>query len=246
MIDERLSKLLCCVKTGEVSPEDAYQSLKELPFEDLAHTKIDYHRGVRKRLYEVIFSQGKSVSQISDIFGAMRHKDIDVLVTRVEASKGVAVLSHFYKGLFCEEAGCFYIKKSTETEGKGTILVVSAGTSDSRVSEEAFATSTFFGNTTHRLYDVGVAGIHRLLQNLDALRDARIIIVVAGEGALPFVVAGIVGVPVIAVPTSVGYGASFGGLTALLAMLNSCTTVSVMNIDNGFGAAYHATLINRL
>ncbi|AFM27793.1 nickel pincer cofactor biosynthesis protein LarB [Desulfomonile tiedjei] len=245
--DERLLKILSSVRSGEICVEEAYETLKDMPFEDLTHTKIDHHRAVRKGLHEVIFGQGKTVDQMTDIIRAMRQKNLDVLVTRVRTDAGEALLSRFPEGVFSKDAGCFFIRKDLTVKGKGTILVISAGTSDIKVAEEAYITSTFFGNTTEKLYDVGVAGIHRLFQHLETLKKARVIIVAAGmEGALPSVVAGVVSAPVIAVPTSVGYGASFGGLTALLAMLNSCATVSVMNIDNGFGASYFATLINRL
>jgi len=203
---------------------------------------------MRKGLQEVIFGEGKTLSQIVDIVVSMRKKKDDVLVTRIDRASGKTLCKKFSAGVYNEAARCFYVKKKTMTEkGKGMILVVSAGTSDVPVAEEAYVTSVFFGNETEKLYDVGVAGIHRLFGNLDILKKAKVIIVAAGmEGALPSIVAGVVGVPVLAVPTSVGYGASFGGLTALLGMLNSCSTVSVFNIDNGFGAAYFATLINRL
>jgi pyridinium-3,5-biscarboxylic acid mononucleotide synthase len=246
-MDKKLIDLLNAVKDGAKSVEDAYEYLKDMPFEDLSHTKIDHHRTLRKGMGEVIFGEGKTLVQITDIVGAMKEKGLDVLATRVEKKTGIKILKQFPDGIYNEEARCFSIKKDNSITGKGTILIVSAGTSDNKVAEEAYVTSIFFGNQTERLSDVGVAGIHRLFQNLDILKKARVIIVAAGmEGALPSVVAGIVGVPVIGVPTSIGYGASFGGLTALLAMLNSCSTVSVFNIDNGFGAAYYATLINRL
>ncbi len=246
-MDRKLTDLLEAVKKGTISVENAYESLRDMPFEDLSHTKIDHHRALRKGMGEVIFGEGKSLAQIADIVMAMKEKGLDVLATRVEKKTGAKILKQFPEGIYNEDARCFYIKEDNEIKGKGTILIVSAGTSDNRVAEEAYVTSAFFGNQTERLSDVGVAGIHRLFQNLDTLKKARVIIVAAGmEGALPSVVAGIVGVPVIGVPTSIGYGASFGGLTALLAMLNSCSTVSVFNIDNGFGAAYFATLINRL
>jgi pyridinium-3,5-biscarboxylic acid mononucleotide synthase len=246
-MDEKILKLLKQVKEGGLSVDQAYEALRGMPFEDLEHTKVDFHRTVRKGLQEVIFGEGKLLGQILDIVGSMRDKDLDVLVTRVDATVGNEILSKFPEGTYSGDARCFYIKNDQSLKGKGTILVVSAGTSDSRVAEEAYITSVFFGNKTKKLYDVGVSGIHRLFHNFEIIKEARVIIVAAGmEGALPSVVAGMVGVPVIGVPTSIGYGASFGGLTALLAMLNSCSTVSVFNIDNGFGAAYFATLINRL
>jgi len=247
IVDRKIKKLLADVKDGRVTAEEAYDQLKHMPFEDLDHTKIDHHRMVRKGMQEVVFGEGKSLKQIFDVVGSMRKQGLDVLVTRIDKAAGKKLCGRFRSGKYSEEARCFYIKEDSAVEGKGTVLVVSAGTSDIKVAEEAYITSMFFGNNTERLYDVGVAGIHRLLQNIGALEKARVIIVAAGmEGALPSIVAGIVGVPVIGVPTSIGYGASFGGLTALLAMLNSCSTVSVFNIDNGFGAAYFATLINRL
>jgi len=246
-MDKKILELLARVKEGSLPVAEAYEALKNMPFEDLKHTKIDYHRAVRKGLQEVVFGEGKSLRQILDIVASMRRNETDVLVTRVDRKVGGKILEKFPEGTYNEDGRCFFIKKDDAVKGKGTVLVISAGTSDSKVAEEAYITSSFFGNKTERLYDVGVAGIHRLFGNFDLLKDARVIIVAAGmEGALPSVVAGMVGVPVIGVPTSVGYGASFGGLTAMLAMLNSCSTVSVFNIDNGFGAAYFATLINRL
>ncbi len=247
MFDEKLINLLKKVSKGDTSAEEAYEKLKNLPFEDLCHTKLDHHRLVRRGLEEVVFGQGKTIPQIKEIITAMKDMDRDVLVTRLSKKAGKSLKESFPAGTYEEEASCFIIKNGHDIKGKGIVLVVSAGTSDIKVAEEAYITSIFFGNQTEKLYDVGVAGIHRLLQNLETLRKARVIIVAAGmEGALPSIIAGIVSVPVIGIPTSIGYGASFGGLTALLAMLNSCSTVSVFNIDNGFGAAYFATLINRL
>ena len=246
-MDKKILELLMRVKEGATPVAEAYEALKNMPFEDLKHTKIDYHRAMRKGLQEVVFGEGKNLKQILDIVASMRRNETDVLVTRVDRKVGRKILEKFPEGTYNEDARCFFVKQDDAIKGKGTVLVISAGTSDSKVAEEAYVTSSFFGNKTERLYDVGVAGIHRLFGNFDLLKDARVIIVAAGmEGALPSVVAGMVGVPVIGVPTSVGYGASFGGLTAMLAMLNSCSTVSVFNIDNGFGAAYFATLINRL
>jgi hypothetical protein len=247
MTEEKILKLLESVKAGKATVEEAYEKLKDIPFEDLHHTKIDHHRVVRKGLQEVIFGEGKSIAQITDIIRAMQDKGLDVLVTRVSKEVGIELNDRFPTGTYNGDGRCFFIKEDISIKGKGSILIISAGTSDVPVAEEAYVASMFFGNKTERLYDVGVAGIHRLLQNLDMIKEARVIIVVAGmEGALPSIVAGMVGIPVIGVPTSIGYGASFGGLTALLAMLNSCSTISVFNIDNGFGAAYFATLINRL
>ena len=247
VIDEKIMELLAAVRDGLISVDQAYETFKDIPYDDLEHTKVDHHRLLRKGVQEVVFGEGKTLSQLFDIVGSFRQKDLDVLVTRIDAATGDALTGRFPEGTYSNEARCFLVRKAEAPQGKGMVLVISAGTSDVRVAEEAYVTSTFFGNDTEKLYDVGVAGIHRLFQNLAVVKRARVIIVAAGmEGALPSIVAGVVGVPVIAVPTSVGYGASFSGLTALLAMLNSCSTVGVFNIDNGFGAAYFATLINRL
>jgi len=247
MLEKGIKDLLEKIKTGSVSPEKAYKRLIKIPFEDLIHTKVDHHRSLRKGLQEVVYGKGKTLEELSEITEALRRQHQDVLITRLNKKIGNALCKRFEKGIFNERAGCFYIKEDNTITGKGLILVVSAGTSDIKVAEEAYVTSTFFGNKTERLYDVGVAGIHRLLNHMEKIKSARVIIAVAGmEGALPSVIAGLVGTPVLAVPTSVGYGASLGGLTALFAMLNACSTVSVFNIDNGFGAAYFATLINRL
>jgi len=246
-MDERILELLSAVAGGAVSVEAAFEELKDTPFQDLTHTKIDLHRQLRKGVQEVIFGEGKTFEQIAEIARAMMEKRIDVLATRIDQEKGARLAGSFPEGAYHAAGRCVTIKKDTAVRGKGTILVASAGTSDIPVAEEAYATSVFFGNPTERLYDVGVAGIHRLFRKMDVLRKARIVIVAAGmEGALPSIVAGLVAAPVIAVPTSIGYGASFGGISALLAMLNSCSTVATFNIDNGFGAAYFATLINRL
>lgn len=247
MIDEKVMELLAAVRDGRLSVDEAYERFKDVPYEDLEHSKVDHHRLLRKGVQEVVFGEGKTLAQLHDIISSFRQKDVDVLVTRIDEATGRALCGSFPEGTYSSEARCFSVRRERPPEGKGEVLVISAGTSDVKVAEEAYVTSVFFGNATERLYDVGVAGIHRLFQNLPVLKKARVIIVAAGmEGALPSVVAGIVGVPVIAVPTSVGYGASFSGLSALLAMLNSCSTVAVFNIDNGFGAAYFATLINRL
>ncbi|OPY70933.1 MAG: AIR carboxylase [Syntrophorhabdaceae bacterium PtaU1.Bin034] len=246
-MDERIRALLSAVAAGSVTVDAAFEELKDVPFQDLSHTKIDHHRQLRKGIQEVIFGEGKSVDQVADIVRSMTEKKVDVLATRIDREKGARLAESFPDGTYWETARCFTIKRESSIKGKGTILIVSAGTSDMPVAEEAYVASSFFGNATERLYDVGVAGIHRLFQNLDLLKKARVIIVAAGmEGALPSIVAGIVGVPVIGIPTSVGYGASLGGFSALLTMLNSCSTVAAFNIDNGFGAAYFATLINRL
>lgn len=244
---ESIMRLLEAVADGTMPVEAAFEELKDFPFQDLTHTKIDHQRHLRKGIGEVIFGEGKTFEQTYDIVRSMREKELDVLATRVDKEKGGRLLESFPEGIYSEAARSFVIQKEKPVRGKGMILIVSAGTSDIPVAEEAYTAATFFGNSTERLYDVGVAGIHRLFANMDLLKKARVIIVAAGmEGALPSIVAGIVGVPVIAIPTSVGYGASLGGFAALLSMLNSCSTVAVFNIDNGFGAAYFATLVNRL
>ena len=247
MVKEKILALLNEVREGSVSPEEALASLKRFPFEDLDHTKLDHHRHLRKGIQEIVFGEGKSLSQIMDIVASMRASQLDVLVTRLDRETGEALAAAYPEGVYDTVSRCFVVKTDSTVVGKGMVLIISAGTSDTPVAQEAYVTSTFLGNRTEKLYDLGVAGIHRLFHFMDKLQEAHVIIVVAGmEGALPSIVGGIVRVPVIAVPTSIGYGASFGGLSALLSMLNSCSTVAVFNIDNGFGAAYYATLINRL
>jgi len=238
------------VRSGKVSSEDAVARLKHLPFEDLGFAKVDHHRVLRQGFAEVIFGKGKTPKQVGEITKAMlrREPQQNILITRADKKIFAAVKRISRAAKFHELAGVIIIERNREITGKGTICVVSAGTSDIPVAEEAVLTAQIMGNRVARLYDVGVAGIHRLLQHHEELTKARVIICVAGmEGALPSVVGGLVGVPVIAVPTSVGYGASFGGVAALLGMLNSCASnVTVVNIDNGFGAARVATCINRL
>lgn len=247
MKEERILSLLRKVKEGVISPEEAIEELRGLPYEDLFHTKIDHHRVLRRGLPEVIYGRKKSIQELEDIVRALLKRGEDVLVTRVPEKYGEKLRTTFPEGTYHRRARCFTIKRDNSIKGKGLILIVSAGTADMEVAEEAYVTSEFFGNETERLYDVGVAGIHRLIDNIQLLQRARVIIAIAGmEGALPSIVAGLTRAPVLAVPTSAGYGASFKGLSALLTMLNSCSTVAVFNIDNGFGAAYFATLINRL
>ncbi len=244
-------KILELVKLGAFSPEKAAERLKHLPFEDLGFAKVDHHRSLRQGFAEVVFGKGKTPAQVADIVRAMsRQKDSrqNILVTRADA-KIFAAVKRVHRGAkFHVSSGVITIERSQEITGKGTILVVSAGTSDIPVAEEALLTAQMMGNRAEHLYDVGVAGIHRLLEHREKLTQARVIICVAGmEGALPSVVGGLVAAPVIAVPTSVGYGASFGGVAALLGMLNSCASnVTVVNIDNGFGAACVASCINRI
>jgi NCAIR mutase (PurE)-related protein len=251
MNQQDLLKILELVKLGAFSPRKAAERLKHLPFEDLGFAKVDHHRSLRQGFAEVVFGKGKTPAQVAHIVRAMsRQKDSrqNILVTRADA-KIFAAVKRVHRGAkFHVSSGVITIERSQEITGKGTILVVSAGTSDIPVAEEALLTAQMMGNRAEHLYDVGVAGIHRLLEHREKLTQARVIICVAGmEGALPSVVGGLVAAPVIAVPTSVGYGASFGGVAALLGMLNSCASnVTVVNIDNGFGAACVASCINRV
>jgi NCAIR mutase (PurE)-related protein len=251
MNQSELLKILESVKSGDLAPVKAIERLKHFPFEDLGFAKVDHHRALRQGFAEVIFGKGKTPQQIGAIVKAMlRQKDSrqNILVTRAGAKTFAAVKKLHRAATFHPLSGVITIERSAEITGKGTILLVSAGTSDIPVAEEALLTARMMGNRADHLYDVGVAGIHRLLEHREKLAQARVIICVAGmEGALPSVVGGLVAVPVIAVPTSVGYGVSFGGVAALLGMLNSCASnVTVVNIDNGFGAACVASCINRL
>ena len=244
---EKLKALLEQVKDGEVAVDDALQSLRTLPFEDLGFSKIDHHRQLRTGFPEVIFCQGKTVEHVKQISERILSAGHPLLATRATPDMYAAVKAIQPTARYNDLARTIAVRQS-EDEGMPGILVVSAGTSDLPVAEEAIETALMMGNQPERLYDVGVAGLHRLINNHEKLLTARVIIVVAGmEGALPSVVGGLVDCPVIAVPTSIGYGASFGGLAALLGMLNSCASgVTVVNIDNGFGAGYSASLINRL
>jgi len=255
MNQSELLKILESVKVGALAPDKAVERLKHLPFEDLGFAKVDHHRALRQGFAEVVFGKGKTPQQVAEIVRAMlRTKDSrqNILVTLADKKILAAVKRTGGKDArsakFYELSGAITIERNTEITGKGSILVVSAGTSDIPVAEEALLTARMMGNRAEHLYDVGVAGIHRLLGHRETLTQARVIICVAGmEGALPSVVGGLVAIPVIAVPTSVGYGASFGGVSALLGMLNSCASnVTVVNIDNGFGAACVASCINRL
>lgn len=246
---EKLKKLLDSVKLGELSVDDAVARLKQLPYQDLVCAQVDHHRELRQGMPEVIFGEGKTVAQIEKIITAMSGRGGNVLVTRLDSEKAQQIRAVFPDSSYHAEARCLTLEQHpAEQRGKGTILIVSAGTSDIPVAAEALVTARFLGNRVEQIYDVGVAGIHRLLARSEQLAAASVIIVVAGmEGALPSVVGGLVDKPVIAVPTSVGYGASFGGIAALLGMLNSCAAgVTVVNIDNGFGAASAASLMNRM
>jgi hypothetical protein len=221
--------------------------LRELPFEDLGFANVDHHRSLRQGFPEVVFGSGKTPEQVARIVEAMHKHDHNILVTRASTEQFERVKQIVPEAEFHEGARAIAVEKDRKIYGKGAVLIVSAGTSDMPVAEEALVTSKLMGNEVDVLYDVGVAGLHRLLDRRDRLTKARVVIVVAGmEGALPSVVGGLVAVPVIAVPTSVGYGASFNGVAALLGMLNSCASnVTVVNIDNGFGAGVVASLINR-
>jgi pyridinium-3,5-biscarboxylic acid mononucleotide synthase len=245
---ESLHKLFDEVRRGKLSPDDAVARLRHLPFEDLGFAKVDHHRALRTGMPEVIFGERKTPAQVAGIFAKLAKHGGNVLATRADAKQYAAVKKLVRGAKYRELARAIVLERDQKKYGKGVVTVVSAGTGDIPVAEEAVVTAELMGNEVQHLYDVGVAGVHRLLANREVLAKARVLIVCAGmEGALPSVVGGLVGVPVIAVPTSVGYGASFKGLAALLGMMNSCASnVSVVNIDNGFGAGYVASLINRL
>jgi len=242
-----MQELFAAVQQGELRPEDAVERLKHLPFEDLGFAKLDHHRLLRQGMPETVYAPGKTPEQIARIVRQMVKRSPNVLVTRADRNVAARVRRVARDAKFHPLSGAIAIQRDKTQHGKGNILVVSAGSSDIPVAEEALLTAEVMGNPVAHLYDVGVAGIHRLLEHRAELTEARVIICVAGmEGALPSVVAGMVAAPVIAVPTSVGYGASFGGVAALLGMLNSCASnVVVVNIDNGFGAGCFATVINR-
>jgi pyridinium-3,5-biscarboxylic acid mononucleotide synthase len=252
MTDHELKALLQQVSTGALDPAAALQQLtsrlRTLPFEDLGFARIDHHRALRQGFPEVILGLGKTPAQIAAVAERIVGRGQSLLVTRADRAAYEAVLAIAPRAEFHETARAITLRQQDIRPGHGTVLIAAAGTSDLPVAEEAAVTAEVMGNSVDRLYDVGVAGLHRLLREHERLTTARVIVVVAGmEGALPSVVAGLVGVPVIGVPTSVGYGAHFGGLAALLGMLNSCANgVSVVNIDNGFGAGCIASLINHL
>jgi hypothetical protein len=244
----QIEALLKDVSEGSTSVHDAMDRLNGLPFEDLGFAKLDHHRALRTGMPEVIFASGKTPDQVAAIFARMANAGGNVLATRAAREYFEAVVAAEPRATYHESARAITLSQAPAIPGKGTIAVVCAGTSDLPIAEEAAVTARLMGNTVELIADVGVAGIHRLLAQRNSLQSARVLIVCAGmEGALPTVVGGLVNAPVIAVPTSVGYGASFGGVAALLGMLNTCTpNVCVVNIDNGFGAACIATLINRL
>lgn len=253
---DRVLELLARVAAGDASPDDALKALSWLPIEEVrangdpAFARLDHHRALRQGHPEVVYGPGKTVPQLLEICHRFHDRGDGFLVTRLEPEALQALGETFEEGTTNDAARTFHLPggSTSSTNGLGTVLVVSAGTGDVPVAEEAAVTAGAFGNPVDRLYDVGVAGIHRVLGEADRLRKAAVVIVVAGmEGALPSVVGGLVGAPVIAVPTSVGYGAAFGGIAPLLGMLNSCAAgVTVVNIDNGFGAAVAATRINQV
>jgi pyridinium-3,5-biscarboxylic acid mononucleotide synthase len=249
MTPSALLQLLAEVERGSLTPQAAASRLATLPFEDLGHSRVDHHRSLRAGMPEVIYAAGKTPQQTVAIFSSLAADGVNVLATRVDPPTADAVLTEFPNANYNLTARTLSLRQSSQSaeESKGNVAVICAGTSDLFVAEEAAVTAETFDTCVTRLYDVGVAGLHRLLAVREQLAAADVVIVCAGmEGALPSVVGGLVSVPVIAVPTSVGYGASFAGATALLAMLNSCSpNVSVVNIDNGFGAAYTAVLIAR-
>jgi NCAIR mutase (PurE)-related protein len=244
---DQLKLLMEAVSHGEIAPEAACDRLRNLPFEDLGFAKVDHHRSLRTGMPEVIYSKGKTADQVAAIFLSLAGSGVNVLATRASAEQFEAVAKVEPRAIYHQAAQCIALDLQAPLVRQGRIGIVCAGTSDLPVAEEARVTAELMGNHVDLVADVGVAGLHRLLAQHTRLQEATVLIVCAGmEGALPSVVGGLVGVPVIAVPTSVGYGASFGGVAALLGMLNSCSpNVSVVNIDNGFGAAYIATLINR-
>ena len=243
-----LLKTLQSVANGQVSAEDGAEKLQHMAYEDITYAHIDHHRSLRKGFPEVIFGEGKTAEQIVGIMEKMMEQENIILVTRTNQQKADIVRSHFPQAVYHADARMVVMQlHAVPDQGRGLILIISAGTSDIPVAREAFLTAKAMGNTVDTIFDVGVSGIHRLLNHQSLIDEAAVLIVVAGmEGALPSVVAGMVDRPVIAVPTSIGYGVNLGGLTALFAMLNSCSSnVAVVNIDNGFGAGYMASMINR-
>ena len=248
MDQEQLRSLLSQVREGAVGVDEALEKLRHMPFERLGYATIDHHRAIRVGMPEVIFGKGKTVEQTVGIATKLLERAANVLATRTTRETYEALRASFPEAEYFPLSGALRVWRDRTPRGKGKLLVVSAGTTDLPVAEEAVVTAEIMGNEVLQVHDVGVAGIHRLLGNYERLAEARVIVVCAGmEGALPSAVGGMVSCPVIAVPTSVGYGASFHGLAALLGMLNSCASnVSVVNIDNGFGGGYVASLINRL
>ena len=248
MDKDLLISILKSVACGRTTAAGAAERLEHMAYEDITYAHIDHHRSLRKGFPEVIFGEGKTAGQIVGIMDKMQRQENIILVTRIDPEKADVVLSRFPKAVYHSDARMAVLElKTVINHGCGLILIITAGTSDIPVAKEAYLTAKAMGNTVETIFDVGVSGIHRLLNHHEAIDQANVLIVVAGmEGALPSVVAGMVDRPVIAVPTSVGYGVNLGGLTALFAMLNSCSSnVAVVNIDNGFGAGYMASAINR-
>src|SRR5579862_8110661 len=245
---EQLRSLLEGVRSGALDIDAALERMRHLPFEDLGYAKLDHHRSLRHGITEVIFGKGKTPDQITEIATRLLEKSSNLLITRTDAAVAARIQGIFPEAEHFPLSGAVRVWRDRAMHGKGKLAVLCAGTSDIPVAEETQVTAEIMGNEVEAIYDVGVAGIHRLIASSQRLMEARVVVVAAGmEGALPSVVGGLVSVPVIAVPTSVGYGASFNGLAALLGMLNSCASnVTVVNIDNGFGAGYVASLINRL
>jgi len=248
MNKEDLKQLLVNVQNGNVSIDKALKELKTLPFKNLGHTVLDNHRELRNGSPEVIYCQGKTIDQVLSIIKSMLEAGSNILATRADHELYEACKVLFPKANYHEQARIITLKSNEYEITKTYISVITAGTSDIPVAEEAAVTAEFYGNCVKKLFDIGVAGIHRIFENLEIINNAKVNIVVAGmEGALPSVIGGLVDKPVIAVPTSIGYGANFNGLAALLAMLNSCASgIGVVNIDNGFGAGYLANMINKL
>ena len=247
MGEQEIFKLLEAVSKGSLSAAEALKKLKDLPYENLGFARVDHHRQLRQGFPEVIFCQGKTEEQVVSVFESLAASGNTVLATRAGAALYEAVKKQFPAAVYHAQARAIVLSAAEEKEPGGLVAVITAGTADIPVAEEAALTATLLGSRVEKLYDVGVAGLHRLLDNLAVINKARAIVVVAGmEGALASVVGGLAACPVVAVPTSVGYGANFGGLAPLLTMLNSCATgVAVVNIDNGFGAGYMAALINQ-
>ncbi len=248
MTREQIKKILRELETGSISSDTAFEALKELPFKDIGHTKIDNHRAMRNGHPEVIYGETKSIEQVADIFQALKSSGHNVLATRIDEAKAKRIQEICPDAHYNKLARTVFFEVDAVRKTEHEIAIITAGTADLPVAEEAKVTAEALGNKVKLIADVGVAGIHRLFAKMDEIKKARVIIVIAGmEGALASVVAGLVDVPIIAVPTSVGYGANFGGLSALLTMLTSCANgVTVVNIDNGFGAAFAASQINRL
>jgi NCAIR mutase (PurE)-related protein len=248
MTEQQVRELLGKVRSGSLSEEEALQQLHHLPFEDLGFAKVDHHRTLRHGMPEVVLGHGKTTKEVEQIARSLLDRSPNLLITRADVEMAAAVKALDPAAEYFARSRAIRVWGDREIVGKSTIAIVCAGTSDIPVAEEARVTAEVMGNRVDTIFDVGVAGIHRLLSNRARLNESRVVICCAGmEGALPSAVGGMVSVPVIAVPTSVGYGASFNGLAALLGMLNSCASnVTVVNIDNGFGAAYFATLINRI